>query len=329
MYSFEHDLPFYNDEINRIMDELHKIFCDYQIRAEFKYQLQRKNNDIQKNTIVMRENDSDIGICVHIDEYLEEINHNKMTEHDAALKIVDTFLLHRDDRVELPKFTIDEANEKLYAAVINAKANKEMLEKVPHQIVAGDLALIPRYRIDDNKSILVTNEMGSMLCMTPSEIISTAIRNTQKSESYSIRTMQDELRSISSEFSDEELEKMIRDEEGPQIIVITNKNGANGAVEAFVNKDCLKQVYDIFEGDFYILPSSVHEVLCVKKDDCMTEEELTAMVCDVNEHMLAPEEILGHHCYHVNEKLEITPPRENVLEKFQEAQKTIKQVRRL
>ena len=50
--------------------------------------------------------------------------------------------------------------------------------------------------------------------------------------------------------------------------------------------------------DFYILPSSVHEVLLIPADNQISMSTLSSMVRDVNSSQLAREEILSDHVYY-------------------------------
>lgn len=49
---------------------------------------------------------------------------------------------------------------------------------------------------------------------------------------------------------------------------------------------------------FYILPSSVHEVLLIPADNQISMSTLSSMVRDVNSSQLAREEILSDHVYY-------------------------------
>lgn len=66
----------------------------------------------------------------------------------------------------------------------------------------------------------------------------------------------------------------------------------------------LRQVASIINDDFYILPSSVHELILVpcsmfSKDD-NAEDTLLDMVWDVNHRFVHPDERLSNHVYKVN-----------------------------
>ena len=49
--------------------------------------------------------------------------------------------------------------------------------------------------------------------------------------------------------------------------------------------------------DFYILPSSVHEVLLLSKESGARRSDLNRMIQDINASQVAEEEILSDHVY--------------------------------
>ena len=56
------------------------------------------------------------------------------------------------------------------------------------------------------------------------------------------------------------------------------------------------------EDDFYVLPSSVHEVILVPDHVAGSEKELRIMVHEVNHTQVEPEEILSESVYHYDRK---------------------------
>ena len=50
-------------------------------------------------------------------------------------------------------------------------------------------------------------------------------------------------------------------------------------------------------GDYYVLPSSLHELVVLKKDQILTADELKAMVKEVNQQMVGPNEKLSDGVY--------------------------------
>ena len=86
-------------------------------------------------------------------------------------------------------------------------------------------------------------------------------------------------------------------------LVVTNSNGINGA-SVILYPDTLKEVSEVLGGDFYILPSSIHEVLAIRDTGEFQSKELENMVKEVNESCVLPEEVLSDHVYHYSEGLD-------------------------
>ena len=86
--------------------------------------------------------------------------------------------------------------------------------------------------------------------------------------------------------------------EEPRQYVMTNKRRKYGA-SILLFEDELASVAEKMHGDFYILPSSVHEVLAVP-EDLMKDQELKEMVKNINDSEVAEEEILSYTIYKYN-----------------------------
>ena len=50
--------------------------------------------------------------------------------------------------------------------------------------------------------------------------------------------------------------------------------------------------------DLYVLPSSIHECIIMPVTELHTKEDLSKMVCHVNEREVLEEEILSDHVYY-------------------------------
>ena len=81
-------------------------------------------------------------------------------------------------------------------------------------------------------------------------------------------------------------------------------NKINGA-STILSKKILDKVAECLQGDYYIIPSSIHECIAVSAD--MTEpDELRSMVQEVNDSQVEPEERLTYSIYgYVGGKLQI------------------------
>ncbi|MCM1233743.1 MAG: DUF5688 family protein, partial [Ruminococcus flavefaciens] len=80
-------------------------------------------------------------------------------------------------------------------------------------------------------------------------------------------------------------------------LVLSNEKGINGAT-VLLYPDCLKELSEFCAGDFYVLPSSIHEILAVPASRNFVPEKLEKMVHEVNACCLQEDEILSDHIYY-------------------------------
>ena len=79
--------------------------------------------------------------------------------------------------------------------------------------------------------------------------------------------------------------------------VMTNRRKTYGAA-TMLYKDALKTFAENTGRGFYIIPSSVHEVLLVPETLGIPAKELKEMLTDVNDTIVSPEDILDKDVYH-------------------------------
>lgn len=86
-----------------------------------------------------------------------------------------------------------------------------------------------------------------------------------------------------------------------KMIIVTNKNQKYGSV-SMLYPGALKNVSDTHFGGkgFYILPSSLHEVICVPDDGTMCSEAMQMMVIDINRCVVDPEDYMSDQVYYYN-----------------------------
>lgn len=89
---------------------------------------------------------------------------------------------------------------------------------------------------------------------------------------------------------DEEFLENIPDE--PVQVIVTNEARMFGAINVY-NEDCIRQVQEkLHANNFYVLPSSKHEVICVPTEG-MEIDALLEMVTDINQTQVMKEDRLG------------------------------------
>ena len=75
---------------------------------------------------------------------------------------------------------------------------------------------------------------------------------------------------------------------GPELYCLSNECKINGAA-CIIDDNIQKMIAEKVGGDYFVLPSSVHEVLIMPKSEDMDPKELRNMVQDVNATQVAEE----------------------------------------
>lgn len=88
-------------------------------------------------------------------------------------------------------------------------------------------------------------------------------------------------------------------EETMYVATVPDKNSGAGVI---AYQDFMDQAAERVGGDFFVLPSSINEILLVPDNGDMTADALRDMVKDVNAKEVSPEERLSDNVYHYDSK---------------------------
>lgn len=200
---------------------------------------------------------------------------------------------------------------------IGYSMNKELLEKVPHR-VQGDIAMVARIMLPDpdaysRASVLVTTSLMDHYGITREELFAVALENTAMKEPpvcISLNSMLENL--MGMPFPEEPGNDL-------GLYVLTNADKCSGAASVFLT-DAMDSIAKEFPEGFYILPSSIHEVLILPKSHEMGRDSLESMVREINANEVAPEDRLSDLVHEYDPKTrhltcEMTPELEKVQDK--------------
>ena len=182
----------------------------------------------------------------------------------------------------------ESARKHLGLMVIGAEENKEYLGTLVHEVVEG-LALVPIIFINDENStgcIKIKKELLMAWEVTAQEVMEEAKQNSAKIMPPTFRLMGD----ILKENSDLDLDDLCVPEEA-ELFVVSNRHFMYGASVAFY-PGFLESIGKALGTDFYILPSSINEIL-ILRDLGQDPLGLLQLVKLVNRTELQPEEVLA------------------------------------
>lgn len=185
----------------------------------------------------------------------------------------------------------DYAKEKLYVQLINKHLNKNLLRNIPHTMFLDDFAVAVRCTVEaseeNNASFMVHNSHLNIWQADSETVLSLAISNTLAEHNVELMPLEQLIRETGS-IAPKELPADCR------IWFMSNQKRYFGAA-AVLSDDVLKDFADK-HGSFYVIFSSVHEVLLMPSPNNSGIDSLTRHNQDVNA-TLSEEEILGTKAY--------------------------------
>ena len=269
------------------------------------------------DALTVKPEDSIIGVNLNITKLYEEYEDGKDFENivkDAA-EVADNALSNRPD-FNLEAFKdYDSMKDKLAVEVVSAERNKDLLETVPHKDIE-DMAVVYRFVLGDTQagtgSILVTNQLLDNYGITAEQLHEDALKNAPEIRPLVIEGM-GEVLAKQMGVDDLEMLGLNIPPEQEQMFVASVEGNVHGAgVLAYQN--FMDQAADRVGGSFFILPSSIHEVLIIPDNGKFDTTSLENMVREVNATTVDPTDQLTDSVYHYDAEAKIF----ELAEKFEE-----------
>lgn len=289
------------DNIREYMGEEYKDYCVTDVYAN-------KINEFNKPGISITPNESSkIKPTFYFEDLYWKYNNVHYGDIDSFMK---EFADNAKSVLSESSIALDYLDEgftdtrRIMPVLVNKESNKELLETCPHRDV-GDMAVIYKYIIQNkpegSASLNITNGMlNEYLKVSEEELFVVANDNLKTYFNTKITNMSDMLiemavkdgmpREIAASFFPET----------PGMYVCLNEN-LQFAASAMLNDDIMNEAKVKIGGDFYILPSSIHECILVDKEMAdnfgMGVDDLRNVVTEINANGVSEKERLSNNIY--------------------------------
>ena len=268
-----------------------------------------KVNKTKDAMMVRLHEDTEVAPTMYLDDAYER--YKETDDLNGVLKeLADAYAEHieKGREIGLPKLTKEYVSGNVVMAMVNTESNQALLSDKPHREV-NDCSVIYRLLIDQSgdgmATTIVTDKLAEAVGMDEQELFMRASENTKKLLPTRIRSMNEIIMDmmVGEGMPRDMAEDMVGSMEPGDVKmwVITNEKGINGAVNMLYDEN-LHGLSEKLGDDLYVLPSSVHEVICVPAS-MGTPEELQAMVQEVNMTAVSLEERLSNQVYHYDSNL--------------------------
>ena len=294
-----------------ILGELPDTYSEFEVSINKTF----KNNGLKLDGLCIRGHDS-IAPVIYLNGYYEQYNEGTSLE-SVMSDISEQYKEHVEHRgissdIVKEISNIETARDKIFAKIVNTKNNKHLLENRPHTEFE-DLSITYHIMVSRDASGIasapITDVIANGLGVTTEELDAIAKENMAKNNPMYFVDMQDMMldlflsdivdQGMSKEEAREMFAEMFPNSEA-RMYVLSNATKVNGAIW-MTDPDALEMISEKVGGDFFILPSSVHEVIIVPNDG-YSELELQDMVMSVNQGEVRPEDRLSDNVYAYDSK---------------------------
>ena len=283
--------------VDEVAEELQNYLGDH---YEVQSTTTLKNNSVELSGVRIRQDDDCMLPTIYLNDFYQLYCKNALTLSEIVKKVAKGFEESRESIQQLPIINstqLEHCKDKIVYRLISKKRNKELLKSIPY-IPFMDLAITFQVVISINPpsfhSMKITNELLEKWGISIEKLIQLANVNTPRILPPRIVDMGDMLQELQPDLF---LEMDLTNDKKMDMIVITNTLGVNGAA-AILYPDLLTSLCNKYKTNFYVIPSSIHEVILVPAENDSMTEELKLLVEDVNRQFVDMEEILSDQVYY-------------------------------
>lgn len=252
--------------------------------------------------LLVKPEDSNVGVTLNISNVYDSFTDGNATFDEICAHLVSQT---REAINHMPTFNLEGVDDyenmrtKLLMEVVSAEANKELLETVPHKLLE-DMAII--YRFDateiagDGASIVLTNVLLDKFGVSAEQVHQDAVKFAPQNRPLEIKGM-GEVLAAQMGVDDPSVLGFDYDPEDEKMFVASVAGNILGA-GILAYEEFMDKAAERVGGSFYLLPSSIHEVLLVPDNGTFDLRALENMVREVNATTVDPKEKLTDSVYH-------------------------------
>lgn len=264
-----------------------------------------KINNVPVTGILVKKEGEQVAPTFYLEEQFTDWMSGKSTLDEVFEQLRKTYeqeLLHNSKLPSQISFEWENFKKNVYMRIVNTEKNAELLEKVPHQEFL-DLSIVYYHSVPMshgiNGTLLITNEHIKLLNISAEELHEQAKKNEELFHPSQLYSMFGEIDCA----TEEEASVLQKLNTSSRMYILTTKSTTFGAIVMTEEKE-LKRFAQSISKNFYILPSSIHEIILVPETEESSAEDFASMVCDVNKTYVDPTEVLSNSVYYYDRKTE-------------------------
>ena len=290
--------------IKEFANAIAKVINETQNKYEASVAEVVKMNDEKLYGVTLKTEGSDAAPTCYIDGAYEEYKDGCETLDSIADELIrqaDGLQPFPAIPTKMQDFSFDAVQDKLSIRVAEIQRNKEFFEKTPYKKdyfglglgMMADINFNHEYRTAVNEQLM---EQFNSEGHSKAEVLMTALRNASKINPPKFSDMMGAMFGGGKNLLDDKDYEW--DNDG-SMFVLTNESGIFGASALFY-PGVIDRISEILGVGFYILPSSVHEVIILPDIGQHNAEDLKNMVMQANRTVVEPKDVLSDNVWYYN-----------------------------
>lgn len=288
----------YEKFMQLVKEQILSFLPEEYANAEVMIQEVTKNNDQKFQAVCIKRPADRMVPTIYLDGYYQMHQNGRdmgsildalaKTHQESMAESAEWLSFHADD--------YESVKSRLYVTVLNRDNNQNYLRDAVHKDIPDtDITAVVRVLCENRKEIgtasfLVKENMLEMWGISEEALCAQALKNTEslfKPEMFNIMAV------LSGCDEEEEKSRALLPYEQ---YILTNDAKMNGAT-VMLYPNLLQEIGEATGSNFFVLPSSIHELILVKDNGEMNAEELQRMVMTINRTQVDPEEVLSDEVY--------------------------------
>ena len=284
---------FYEEIINAIREEIPE-----EIRDMMEVDIREivKANDTVLHGVVIKAPEQDIVLTIYIEDCIKQLPEDFAMKNLAeAIISIYQVGMREAPAVESLSLEFDDIKDKLVVQLAEVERNKDRLRELAYKPLDNGMVMLAYVVVQGergNMRFAVTKEIAKGQNYDIEKMFETAMKNN---EPVLVDTkdviLSDGVKNVQNLF-DKELSGKLPD----SMYTLTNSSTNLGAATLYY-PDVQKRIADMLQNSYYVLPSSIHEVMILPCSVNDNPEFLRKMVREANETVVNPQEVLSDRVF--------------------------------
>ncbi len=262
-----------------------------------------KNNGVVYTGVKVEKEDSDISSIIYLNDQFKMHENGNITLSDVTDYIINVSKGKNPIADKKQLLNYDSVSKNIVFKLINTKWNSKLLKDVL-RVEFLDLSVVFQCMLAGEfngiAAMLVHNAHMKLWDVTVDELLEAAKKNTLQLMGCDFKSIKEVICEIMKEEVQGDFDYdtcMAGLEDSVPMYVLSNRYRVEGAACMLYPK-ILLDICEKLKSSFYIIPSSIHEVLILPSDNTSESREILAMIKEINDTQVSAEEILSYSLYY-------------------------------